>query len=139
MSSSRNPRTGRSAPVAATAALLLSAACSGSTGDGSSLVTDGTRHDAVPANAAPITLTLPADPAEPWCLRSGGDLVVWPSGSSYDVATGEVRDGSGTLLGRVGETVQGGGAVGEAPTSETLDDVDWAGCVPTDRVLHQDG
>ena len=118
---------------------LLIAACSGSSGDGSSLVTDGTRHDSSPANAGSITMILPEDPAEPWCLLDAGALIVWPKGSSYDVAAGEVRSESGRLLGKVGESVEGGGMVGEPPSSDTLDDVDWAGCTPTDPVLHQYG
>lgn len=118
---------------------LLAAACSGSGEDESSLVTDGTRHGSSPANAGSITVTLPQDPAEPWCLLDGDALIVWPAGSTYDVAAGEVRSESGHLLGKVGESVDGGGMVGESPSSDTLDDVDWAGCTPTDQVLHQYG
>ncbi|WP_432524285.1 hypothetical protein [Kineococcus sp. SYSU DK006] len=118
---------------------LLIAACSGSSDDGSSLVTDGTRHNSSPANAGSITVTLPEDPTEPWCLLDGSALIVWPKGSTYDVAAGEVRSESGRLLGKVGESVEGGGMVGESPSWDTLDDVDWAGCTPTDPVLHQYG
>lgn len=109
------------------------------TDDGPSLVTDGTSYDAVPAIAGPITLAVPQAPAEPWCLLSDGALVVWPKGSTYDASTGEVRDRTGTLRARVGETVEGGGAVGEPASSSQLDDVDWAGCEPTDEVPHQYG
>lgn len=94
----------------------------------------------VPAAAAgSITVELPGDAAEPWCLLSEGALVVWPRGSTYDAGAGEVRGGSGRLPGRVGETVEGGGMVLEPPSSDTLDDVDRAGCEPTDAVLHQYG
>jgi hypothetical protein len=118
---------------------LLVAACSGSGDDGSALVTDGARHGSSPANAGSITLEVPADPERPWCLLSDGVLVVWPRGSSYDVAVGEVRDRSGDLLGKVGESVEGGGMVQEGPSWDTLDGVDWAGCPHDDDVLHQYG
>ncbi|WP_157873433.1 hypothetical protein [Kineococcus radiotolerans] len=134
----RRPRVRRAA-LTATGAALVIAACSSGGDDGSSLVTDGTRHGSSPANASSLTVTLPEDPAEPWCLLSDGALVVWPRGSTYDVAAGEVRSGSGRLLGKVGERVEGGGLVAESPSWDTLDDVDWAGCTPTDPVLHQYG
>ena len=114
-------------------------ACSGSTGEASSLVTNSQRNDDSPANAASISLTVPQEPAEPWCLLSDGALVVWPEGSTYDVAAGEVSDESGRLLGKVGESVEGGGLVEESPSSDTLEKTDWAGCTPTDTVLHQYG
>ncbi|NAZ81179.1 hypothetical protein GTR02_05050 [Kineococcus sp. R8] len=129
----------RRAVLTATGAALLLAACSTADDDGTRLVTDGTRHRSVPGNAGSITLTVPESPTEPWCLLSNGSLVVWPEGSSYDVAAGEVRDRSGNLRGKLGETVEGGGMVDEPPSSDTLDDVDWAGCTPTDPVLHQYG
>lgn len=115
------------------------AACSGPGDDGSSLVTDRTRHGSSPANGGSLTLTVPEDPAEPWCLLDDGALVVWPAGSTYDVAAGEVHSGSGRLLGKVGETVEGGGMISEPLSSDTLGNVDWADCTATDPVLHQYG
>ncbi|WP_432510042.1 hypothetical protein [Kineococcus sp. SYSU DK001] len=138
MSTGRRP-SARAAVLTAAAAGLLVAACSGPRDDGSSLVTDGTRHRSSPANAGSITVSLPEEPAEPWCLLDGDALIVWPRGSTYDVEAGEVRSESGRLLGKVGESVEGGGMVGEPPSSDTLDDVDWAGCTPTETVLHQYG
>jgi len=129
---------GAGLPIAAWTGLLIAGA-SDSTGDGSPLVTDHASYHASPANAGSLALTPPAESAKPWCLLSRGALVVWPRGSTYDAAAGEVRDRSGDLLARLGETVEGGGMVGESPSSPTLDHVDWAGCTPTDQVLHQYG
>jgi len=124
--------------IATWAGLLITRA-SDSTDNGSPLVTDRASYNASPAIAGSLELSLPEESAKPWCLLSGGALVVWPRGSNYDAATGEVRDRSGHLLGRIGETIEGGGMVGESPSSSTLDDVDWAGCAPADQVLHQYG
>jgi hypothetical protein len=146
MPSERTSSTKWLLPIAVGAGLLIAAwawlliaAASDSSDDGSPLVTDRARYNASPANAGSLALTLPEASGEPWCLLSGGALVVWPRGSTYDVAAGEVRDRSGDLLGRVGDTIEGGGMVGESPSSSTLDDVDWAGCTPADEVLHQYG
>lgn len=74
---------------------LVTTGASHSTDDGPPLVTDGARYDASPANAGSLALTLPEGSAKPWCLLSDGALVVWPRGSTYDVAAGEVRNRSG--------------------------------------------
>ncbi|WP_432489434.1 hypothetical protein [Kineococcus sp. SYSU DK018] len=123
-----------------TCAGLLLLGAGGCAGDeGTTLVTDGSSDGTVPANTSSITLAVPQAPAPPHCLLSDGLLVVWPGGSTYDVANGEVHDRDGDLLGRVGESVSGGGALSEPSSSDTLEDVDWAGCTPTGDVLHQYG
>ena len=119
------------------AGLLLLAGCGEE--EERALVTDGASDGATPANISSITLALPQPPAAAHCLLSGGLLVVWPEGSTYDAAGGEVHDRDGDLLGRVGETVTGGGALPEPSSSHTLKDVDWAGCTSTADVLHQYG
>ncbi|WP_432546443.1 hypothetical protein [Kineococcus sp. SYSU DK004] len=118
------------------AAVVLSAAACGR-GEQVPLVTDRAGGDTAPANISTITLVVPDAPAPAHCLLSEDMLVVWPEGVTHHPAAGEVHDGRGRLLARVGETVVGGGALPEPSSQATLDEVDWAGCEPTATVLHQ--